>query len=59
MTALPINQKEQKIKDDQYQNGLTVLVENMKLGLMTQDQYDEQHRKLVKEVYGEPEEKEK
>lgn len=38
--------------DEQYQNGLTVLIENMKLGLMTQDQYDNAHIQLVKEVYG-------
>jgi hypothetical protein len=40
-------------KDEEYNRGLVVLVENKKLGLLTQDQYDQQHRELVKRVYGE------
>lgn len=41
--------------NEQYQNGLTELVENKKLGMLTQDQFDQQHRDLIKKVYGEPE----
>jgi len=38
----------------EYQDGLTELSENKKLGLLTQDQFDQQHRDLIKRVFGEP-----
>lgn len=43
--------------NEQYQNGLTELVENKKLGMLTQDQYDQQHRDLIEKVFGKTKEK--
>jgi hypothetical protein len=42
--------------NEQYQNGLTELMENKKLGLLTQDQFDQQHRDLIEKVFGKPKE---
>jgi hypothetical protein len=42
--------------NEQYQNGLTELMENKKLGLLTQDQFDNQHRDLIAKVFGKPKE---
>lgn len=42
--------------NEQYQDGLTELTENKKLGLLTQDQFDQQHRDLIAKVFGKPKE---
>lgn len=39
-----------------YQNGLTELVEKKKLGLLAQDQFDQQHQDLIERVFGKPKE---
>ena len=41
-------------QNEQYQNGLTELTENKKLGLLAQDEFDQLHRDLIKKVFGEP-----
>lgn len=38
--------------NEQYQNGLTELIEKKKLGLISQDQYDRQHEELIQRVFG-------
>jgi len=52
MTSSEIKTAEQM--NTEYQDGLTELSENKKLGLLTQDQFDQQHRDLIKRVFGEP-----
>lgn len=43
--------------NEQYQNGLTELMEKKKLGLLAQDQFDQQHQDLIERVFGKPKEK--
>lgn len=42
--------------NERYQNGLTELMENKKLGMLAQDEFDQLHRDLIEKVFGKPKE---
>lgn len=42
--------------NSRYQDGLTELTEQKKLGLLTQDTFDNLHQDLIEKVFGKPKE---
>lgn len=42
--------------NSRYQDGLTELVEQKKLGLIAQDEFDNMHQDLIVKVFGKPKE---